>query len=67
MRELSPREHCVMEPKDSDLHTQTAAKIFGCSPDLVTPDQRRAARAANFGLLWGQEALKQPLKKQAKK
>ena len=56
-----------MEPKDSDLHTQTAAKIFGCSPDLVTPDQRRAARAANFGLLWGQEALKQTLKKQAKK
>ena len=36
-----------------DIHTGTAAKIFGIAPQDVTPDQRTAAKAVNFGLIYG--------------
>ena len=40
-----------------DIHTTTAARVFGCPTDLVTPDLRRRAKAINFGLLYGMEAF----------
>ena len=40
-----------------DIHTATAARVFGFTSDLVTPDLRRRAKAINFGLLYGMEAF----------
>ena len=37
-----------------DIHTATAAKIWDLDPKDVTKDQRRVAKAINFGLLFGQ-------------
>ena len=39
-----------------DLHRATAAAILGVEPAAVTKDQRQAAKAVNFGLLFGQGA-----------
>ena len=39
--------------KGQDVHAMTAAKIFGISPDEVTSDQRRIAKTANFGIMYG--------------
>lgn len=36
-----------------DIHRETAALIFGIDPDKVTSDQRRAAKTANFGVIYG--------------
>jgi DNA polymerase-1 len=36
-----------------DVHTATAAKIFGISNEEVTSDQRRIAKIANFGIMYG--------------
>ncbi len=36
-----------------DIHAATAAKIFGVEKDAVTPDMRSAAKAINFGLVYG--------------
>jgi len=36
-----------------DIHTKTAAEIFGVEPHRVTPDQRSAAKAVNFGIVYG--------------
>lgn len=37
-----------------DIHRRTAAEIFGVELDEVTSAQRRAAKAVNFGLVYGQ-------------
>lgn len=39
-----------------DIHTQTAAWMFGLEPDQVGVQQRRAAKTINFGLLYGMSA-----------
>ncbi len=39
-----------------DIHTATAARVFGLATDEVTADTRRRAKAINFGLLYGMEA-----------
>lgn len=36
-----------------DIHSATAAKIFGIDVEDVTPDQRRIAKTANFGIMYG--------------
>lgn len=36
-----------------DIHTDTAAKVFGVERDQVTKDMRRAAKAVNFGIVYG--------------
>lgn len=40
-----------------DIHRATAAELAGVSLDEVTADQRRAAKAVNFGLIYGQQAF----------
>ena len=41
-----------------DVHRATAAEVFGAnSPEAVTGDQRRAAKAINFGLMYGMSAF----------
>jgi len=37
-----------------DIHTRTAAEVFGVPPLLVTPEMRRSAKAVNFGIVYGQ-------------
>lgn len=37
----------------ADIHRRTAARIFHVEEDDVTPEQRRAAKVVNFGLLYG--------------
>ena len=39
-----------------DIHRHTAAEIFSVSLDNVTSDQRRSAKAINFGLIYGMSA-----------
>ena len=39
-----------------DIHVRTAAEIFGVAPALVTSDMRRAAKAINFGIIYGMGA-----------
>jgi DNA polymerase I len=40
-----------------DVHEATAAEMFGVAPDAVSPEQRRAAKAINFGLMYGMSAF----------
>jgi len=37
----------------ADIHTQTAAQVFDLPQDFVTPQMRSAAKAVNFGLVYG--------------
>lgn len=43
--------------EDADVHKATAAEVFGLHPSEVTPDQRRSAKAINFGLIYGMSAF----------
>ncbi|MCK5813043.1 MAG: DNA polymerase I [Cocleimonas sp.] len=40
-----------------DIHSATAAEIFGIDLNKVEKDQRRAAKAVNFGLIYGMSAF----------
>jgi DNA polymerase-1 len=40
-----------------DVHTATAAEVFGVAPDKVTHDLRRSAKAINFGLIYGMSSF----------
>ncbi len=43
--------------KKLDIHTATAAEVFGVDLNDVTSDMRRSAKAINFGLLYGMSAF----------
>lgn len=40
-----------------DIHAATAALVFGMAPQLIGPEQRRAAKTINFGLIYGMGAF----------
>ena len=42
---------------ETDIHTETAARVFGLESGHVTQEMRRRAKAINFGLLYGMEAF----------
>ena len=42
---------------ERDVHRATAAEVFSLSLDEVTDDQRRSAKAINFGLMYGMSAF----------
>jgi DNA polymerase-1 len=42
---------------DHDVHRATAAEVFGLSLEAVTADQRRSAKAINFGLIYGMSSF----------
>lgn len=41
-----------------DVHTATAARLFGVPPEAVTPAQRSQAKTVNFGILYGMGAAR---------
>ena len=43
--------------KDLDIHAATAAEVFGINVSAVTSEQRRIAKAVNFGIAYGQGAF----------
>ena len=58
MAHFSQDEHLLYAFRNSqDIHAATAAKIFGVALDQVTKEQRRAAKTANFGILYGISAF----------
>jgi DNA polymerase-1 len=42
--------------RGEDIHRATASLVFGVAPELVGPEQRRAAKTINFGLIYGMGA-----------
>lgn len=38
---------------NDDIHVKTAAEVFGVAPEQVTSSMRRAAKAVNFGIIYG--------------
>jgi len=58
MAHLSGDEGLVGAFQDGqDVHRATAAEVFGAKLDDVTADQRRSAKAINFGLMYGMSAF----------
>jgi DNA polymerase-1 len=43
--------------EDRDIHQSTAAEVLGVPLEQVSPEQRRAAKAVNFGLIYGMSAF----------
>ncbi len=43
--------------EDADIHRATAAEVMGLDPAEVTAEQRRMAKAVNFGLIYGMSAF----------
>ena len=43
--------------RGDDIHTLTASQVFGMPPLMVTPEQRRAAKVVNFGIVYGLSAF----------
>ena len=55
---FSQDEHLLKAFREGqDIHSATAAKIFHCPIEQVTKDQRRRAKTANFGIIYGISAF----------
>jgi len=58
MAHLSGDEGLVQAfARGEDIHRATAAEVFATTPDQVSSDQRRSAKAINFGLIYGMSAF----------
>ncbi|MBQ7631415.1 MAG: DNA polymerase I [Paludibacteraceae bacterium] len=58
MAHFSQDEHLLSAFREGqDIHAATAAKIFGLPIEQVTKDQRRQAKTANFGIIYGISAF----------
>ena len=58
MAHLSKDERlCAAFAAGEDIHNATAAEVFGVPTDDVSIDQRRSAKAINFGLIYGMSAF----------
>ncbi len=58
MAHLSGDEGLVRAFREGgDVHRATAAEVFGLKPEEVSANQRRAAKAINFGLMYGMSAF----------
>ena len=58
MAHLSEDEHLVQDFRDGrDIHAATAARVFHKPIDEVTRDERRKAKTANFGIIYGISAF----------
>ncbi|GDX81945.1 DNA polymerase [Deltaproteobacteria bacterium] len=44
--------------RGEDIHRRTASEVFGAAPALVTTEMRRAAKAINFGIVYGMGAFR---------
>ena len=54
MAYFSGDEHLIAAFREGlDIHTATAARLFGVPMDQVTPDMRRKAKTVNFGIMYG--------------
>ncbi len=55
---ISGDENMIQAFKENkDIHTATAAKVYNVAESEVTSDMRRAAKAVNFGIIYGQSAF----------
>lgn len=52
---LEARVVAALSEKLSDPHVAAACVIFKCTPEEVTPERRRAAKAVSWGLLCGMQ------------
>jgi DNA polymerase-1 len=48
---------CEAFLQNKDVHTATAAKVYGVEEEAVTKDMRRKAKSVNFGIIYGQGAF----------
>jgi DNA polymerase-1 len=62
--ELRILAHIAAEPElirafaaGEDIHRATAGTVFGMAPELVSAEQRRAAKTINFGIMYGMSAF----------
>jgi DNA polymerase I len=48
---------CEAFRNNKDVHTATAAKVYGIEEEAVTKEMRRKAKSVNFGIIYGQGAF----------
>ena len=54
---LSSYEEVILKIKDSDIHSETASRVFNVGIEEVSYEMRRKAKEINFGLIYGMESF----------